>query len=92
MSEVSKPKIPMAFDFPIHLTRGSGLAQQWSFPDHATKGVWYVALYFSDKTPYVLKYDGNFWRTADDKVAAVPMHVIQIPVPPPTRKADKDSE
>jgi hypothetical protein len=92
MSDPKKIKFPMAFDFPVKLLKPSETSQRWSPPENATKGAWYVTLYFSDKTPYVLKYDGKFWRTADDKLASVPMHIMQIPPPPPMKKSEKDSD
>jgi len=91
MSAPKKIKFPTTLDFPIKLMKPSKTSQRWSPPENAIKNSWYVTLYFSDKTPYVLKYDGKFWRTAEDKLVSVPMHIMQVPPPPPVLKSKDDS-
>jgi hypothetical protein len=54
----------------------------WSTANSAESGLWYVALYLRDKAPYVLKFDGTYWRSSADKLMAIPMYVIKIPSPP----------
>jgi hypothetical protein len=54
----------------------------WSPASLAEVGTWYIALYMGDKTPYVLKFNGSYWRSSDDTLMAIPMYVFKIPSPP----------
>lgn len=92
MSESTETKVPVTFNFPITLNRDSESTQKWGFPENAVKSNWYIAIYFSDKTPYALRYDGTFWRDSNDRIAAVPMRIIPIPPPPVLKKTYKDEE
>ena len=62
----------------IFKTHTSSLSNSWLFSENAQKNVWYVAVYLGDKIPYVIKFDGRYWRDRDNKVIAIPMRIKDI--------------
>jgi hypothetical protein len=90
MSKVAK-SVSVTFEFPIQLNKNAHITSGWFYPEIAIKNKWYLVLYFGDTSPYVSKYDGNYWRDSEGRVMAVPMFVIPVPDAPPPRKKDKSA-
>jgi hypothetical protein len=66
----------------------------WQFPEHAVADKWYIALYFNDPVPYVVKFDGKMWRdsSSENKLVSIPMRIIAVPPPPLAKKEYKTEE
>lgn len=68
-------------------------ADMWRHPEDAVANQWYVAIYFSDKVPYLAIWDKRLWRDNRGLPVAVPMRIKAVgefPKQPKTPK--KDSE
>ena len=84
--------VAVSFDFPIPSVKNFQAKSGWFNPEIAIKNKWYLVLYYGELTPYVVKYDGNYWRDSSDKLMPVPMFVIPVPPAPPLKKKDSSAE
>lgn len=50
----------------------------WQFPENAQKNKWYLAIYFSDPVPYVVKTNGETWRDNFGKIVSIPMRIKAV--------------
>lgn len=63
----------------------------WRYPEDVVANQWYVGIYFSDKTPYLVRWDNHLWRDNRGLPVAVPMRIKPVgefPKPPKTPKKD----
>lgn len=64
----------------------------WLLAEDAELDKWYIAIYFNDRTPYIVKKDKNLWRDSGFNPVAVPLRVKPVGPLPVLNKAEKSSE
>lgn len=92
ISTESKPA-PKTFSTLIAIPPPRTETDNWLHPEDVVVNQWYVGIYFSDKTPYLVRWDKHLWRDNRGFPVAVPMRIKAVgefPKPPKTPK--KDSE
>lgn len=88
----AKP-VPKTFSTVISIPAPRAEVSGWSFPEDVVANQWYVGIYFSDKTPYLVRWDKHLWRDNRGLPVAVPMRIKlvgEFPKPPKTPKKDAD--